>query len=659
MAHERRLARRRSLDVNAVSTGRIVFAEAEFVDRLHAYSDLYVTTRAGTHQLTHGARLSAPDVRTDGAIVAVKTFPGTTSLARVSSDGRQIQLITSTSPDTQWAAPRWSPRGDRIAAVRRSIGITELVVLDTLGQVLARGAVARAVTRSPAWRDDGAGVYFTSDRAGTSSVYYAAVPAELSAASPATLAVNAAADAPTGLFYVDAARGDSTHLVSTILRSDGFHVVTLSARSGPAVTTVDTGLTRHTPAPGTPPPALRADSGQLTSYSPWRTLVPAYWSPVLSTGSSFGTLVGGLTTGEDVIGRHSYSAQALVNTSNRHVDASVSYSYSRLLNPVFSFSADQSWSYVDLIDNSDAVVGTLERQDRVYAIDATFERPRTFTYSSFTVGAELETRDYDTDPMPLLSSLVPFYSRQHRYPTALVSASFANTQRPTLSISPEDGISLSASARERWTDDGGSPSASVTAIGSAYKSLDLPGFAHHVLALRLAGGLADTHSANEYSVGGINGGSLAVIPGVTIGDAARTFPVRGFSPSTLTGLRAATASLEYRAPLSLPSRGARLLPVFLDKTSIAFFADAGVASCPRSLLTADSAGNPVSASPSCDLSAFDSHAIMSAGAELNLDTALQYDVPYRFRAGFAIPTVGRSRNGARSTSIYVTLGTSF
>jgi len=45
---------------------------------------------------------------------------------------------------------------------------------------------------------------------------------------------------------------------------------------------------------------------------------------------------------------------------------------------------------------------------------------------------------------------------------------------------------------------------SFSTVGSAaiYKSLDLPGFAHHVFALRGAGGFADDKASGYYSVGG-------------------------------------------------------------------------------------------------------------------------------------------------------------
>ena len=49
----------------------------------------------------------------------------------------------------------------------------------------------------------------------------------------------------------------------------------------------------------------------------------------------------------------------------------------------------------------------------------------------------------------------------------------------------------------------------------------------------------------------------------------------------------------------------------------------------------------------------------SAGAELDLDTALQYDYPARLRLGLAAPLSGKAETGAKALSAYFTIGSSF
>lgn len=184
-------------------------------------------------------------------------------------------------------------------------------------------------------------------------------------------------------------------------------------------------------------------------------------------------------------------------------------------------------------------------------------------------------------------------------------------------------------------------------IGSAYKSLDLPGFAHHVIAVRGAIGAADRRSPSEYEVGGVSGSSIEVVPGITFGSAARTFPVRGFAAGAETGVIASSVSAEYRIPLVAPSRSVGLFPFFLDRASLALFGDGARASC------------PVRATPACSPSSSDGPTLASVGAELNLDSALQFDVPYRFRFGVARPVSGAAYAGASSVTAYATLGLGF
>ena len=114
---ELRLGRRNGFSPNVrLADGSLLFSQPDFLDPYHIRNDLYVQRNGVETRLTRGARLSAPDVRADGEIVAVQNSPGTTRLVRVSRDARTIVPITGTSLDNNFD-PRWSPDGSRIAAV--------------------------------------------------------------------------------------------------------------------------------------------------------------------------------------------------------------------------------------------------------------------------------------------------------------------------------------------------------------------------------------------------------------------------------------------------------------------------------------------------------------------------------------------------------------
>src|SRR6185436_20487417 len=78
----------------------------------------------------------------------------------------------------------------------------------------------------------------------------------------------------------------------------------------------------------------------------------------------------------------------------------------------------------------------------------------------------------------------------------------------------------------------------------------------------------DSRSPDYLEVGGVSGGTVDLFPGYTLGEGRRTFPVRGFPAGAMLGMRAYAASLEYRAPFTLPGRGLGLWPAFLDRSSL-------------------------------------------------------------------------------------------
>jgi hypothetical protein len=242
------------------------------------------------------------------------------------------------------------------------------------------------------------------------------------------------------------------------------------------------------------------------------------------------------------------------------------------------------------------------------------------------------------------------------FPRVTVGSSFAAYRSPPFSISPEDGVTLGATARDRFTSGftgHGGQTRAVVGSATAYKSLDLPGFAHHVIALRGAAGWSDTRAPGYLEVGGVSGGTFQVIPGYTIGEGRQTFPVRGFLPASTYGTHAFAGSAEYRAPLSIAHRSWGVFPAFINRTSLTVFGDYGVAWCPSSA--------PANSRQVCtDPALTERFAIASVGAELNLNAGvLSWDSPYRFRLGIVHPVLNGAAVGAKSVSVYLASGLSF
>ena len=636
----RRISRRNGMEPNTpLPGGGLLFAQLEYVDPYRVRSDLYIEKDGRQRRLTHGARLSSPDARDDGTIVAVQAVPGTTRLVRVTANGDSITPLTTVSPDTQWTEPRWSPDGSRIVAVRRvRDGHSAIVLLNERGDSVRTLTRSRSVEGSPSWSSDGQVIYFSSDRSGSPQVY-AIRPATTNWGDDPFLLSQAA----TGLVEPEAAP-TARSLASVLFRADGYHIGV--APLEPML--LSGGLVDREVVTIPPLPPLELDTTPSRRYSPWRTLLPRYWLPTSEETGDDEVAWGGLTSGSDVIGRHSYSASLNVATGSGDIAGGFGYGYAGLGNPVLGASFSQFSDYDALYSSSTSpIVGYLRERSRVVDVSATLLRPRYRTGASLTIAAELERIDYSLRPETLRLTNADLSARD--YAAGVIAAAWANTQRPGLAISPEDGLSLSGTARRRWLRDGGAGTTLLVGSARAYKSLDLPGFAHHVLAARVVGAWASENSTTDFGIGGTSGSSIEIVPGLRFGDAQRTFGVRGFPADSRDGIRALGGSVEYRAPLTTPARGWRLLPVFFDKVSLSFFGDAAAAWCP--------ARTPPT--PACNGSATRPDWIASAGGEINLDAALPYDVPYRFRLGLAAPLRKAGVADVDAVSLYFTLGYSF
>jgi hypothetical protein len=628
-----RISRRNGVTPNApLRDGSVVYSQLDLIDPYTDRQDLYLEKDGHSTRLTHGARLSAVDARADGEIIAVQFAPATTSLVRVRPDGSSIRPITSVSPDTQWAEPRWSRHGDRIAATRWTRGgITEIVILDTLGNVIRSLARDHASNSQAEWALDDAAIVYASDRTGISQLY--AVLAE--GGVPLRLT-----DVTTGIFW-PAISPDGKSIAAVRWEKDGYHVgIAPIGRALQGSTGGPVRIARADTASDPPPPA--SSTAAAHGYSPWRSLLPRYWLPLIGQNAFNDYTVGAFTSGNDIVGRHAYAAQVLFDFAHSQHTGELTYRYSGLGQPVLQADVDQYWDTFRAIDSAGNFAGDLFRRTRDYDVGMIFSRPRVRTNAFLSVFGTYEARDYTTDPPALIDKIVGLEDPTRRYWILSSTAGWTNAQLPALSISPEDGVSISATGQLKWLDGASAlASRSVSASLAAYKSIDVGAFAHHVVALRAAAGVADGTEQNQFNLGGASGAALAALPGLSLGS-RRMFGVRGFPVGIESGTRIVAGSLEYRVPFSRPEHGFGLWPVFLDRTSLSVFGDAGSAS--------GGFGVPGSLAD---------HWIASAGAELGINLAVPYDVPYLLRIGVAAPVVNDSEFGARSATVYVRLGFSF
>ncbi len=661
----RRLAWRNTLDVNVPipgdRSGAMVFAQSERMDPYVTRSDLYRAhgaARDGETRLTNGARLAQPDVRADGGIVAVQLGADRTRLVRVSATGESVVPITPDVAWERWAEPRWSPDGQRIAAVQLlPTGEQRVVVMDVSGDLQIAVAGARGVFSSPSFMPDGMRLVWVSDRSGRSQLETAPIAA-LGAPVDTTRwreerdDVRVASSASSGVFDPTVSP-DGTRVAALFYRADGYHVSWAPldtagdvARSAwyPRKNVTDLSVANVADLGG------RAESAPATRYAPMRQLVPRYWMPLIGEGRDGGATYGATTSGIDILERHSWSASALIQPRLRETDAYATYRYAGLGIQLLDLSASQEWDGTfRAVSDSGATLGFIARRRRFVTGSSTWRVPRVRRSVSATLGAQYELRDFTSEVDAALGAPNSLLRTGTRYGSFFANTSVSTARLGARGVSVEEGFTLSGSTAYRWRDDDALGSGAWRSIAGMrhYLPLNLPGFARHVIATRATLGVAQVKSTTEFSVGGTSGQSAELLPGVTVGDPSRTFALRGVAPGTQRGLRALAGGVEYRAPLVMFRRLPSPFTLFVDRMSVTLFSDAARAWCPGALARSE---NVV-----CERPGERDGWLASAGAELVVDLAVQYDVPYRVRIGAAAPYVA-PRDVARGGAFYVTLG---
>ena len=642
--HRERLGRRNGIDANSpLDRRRTVQGELEWSDPWTLRSDLYLGAGASHRRLTRNERLSSPDVhRATRRVVAVQTIPGSTQLVTMNLDGDEYpRLLVAGTLDRNWSDPRWSHDGTRIAAARwERGGRASIVVLDSKGRTLREFSPrALSVVSSPVWAPGDTTILFVSDHEGRATVYRGDVrtggfaPVWRSATALHTPDIS-----PSG-----------ERIAAVELRGDGYRVVT---RDMPGA--IDLPMPAADSAADTAREAtalmLPADTtAEESRYSAFHSLLPQWWLPVVTSTDLDTRRFGILTGGHDVIGRHAYAASLEVD-QRRELTADVGYSWAGLGNPILTASATQGWHHAGVQNQAGAPAGMLIVRERSARIAALVERPRVRLSTYAVLAAEVEEFVFSTDPDSLLERLNnAAYRRPIRTELFEAEVGLSTMQRPGLAVSVEDGFALAFTQRARLGVGVQFEDVQEQIVTmSAAKSLPLPGYARHVVAVRGAYGVTGHRTTNAFSAGGVSGSQMEILNGITVGGARRTFFVRGFESSAQIGVRAAAGSVEYRAPLFLGGRGLSFLPVFFQKASLTAFADGGGAWC--SFSVADSFICPAPVPPSVLMA--------SVGGELALDAALQYDQVYRLRLGVAHPVKGQE-HAARTTTLYFTLGSTF
>ncbi|MHB8836077.1 MAG: TolB family protein, partial [Candidatus Methylomirabilia bacterium] len=156
-------------------TGQDVFRGAATANDIRAWD----FGRGREIRITRGLRARDAHASPDGRTLALVTAErGLTRLALLDLDGplparssSRLRPLSGLSAE-QFAVPRWSPDGSRIAvSVRTPGGEQEIRILDPGGRLLARVGHERALDGAPAWSPDGRRLFFSSDTTGIFNIF--------------------------------------------------------------------------------------------------------------------------------------------------------------------------------------------------------------------------------------------------------------------------------------------------------------------------------------------------------------------------------------------------------------------------------------------------------------------------------------------------------
>ncbi len=662
----------------AIDRGTIYFDQLEQRRNAGLYSDLYALDRASgrVERLTSEARLLDPDLSPDGTtLVCVQDASGRRDLVLVRLPERAglkafrpalnagITTLVS-DPDTQFNTPRWSPDGRTIAVERHVPGRqSEIVLIDVAtraARTIASDRRARFVT--PAWRPNGHAVVVAADfDDGPFNLYEIAVDvaAQFAANDEPPPARRPLTHTSGGAMWPDVAPDGKT-IVFVGYTIDGFDLfelpypapVTAGLETGTASVSATADMkVRTTPDVVQPPsqgfgeprrsspdqPASRGgafrpaneDAAAFAQYNPARTLRPTSWSPIIE-GDRRQLRFGLATGGVDVLGYHAYTVSttwlatspAGAPTPNRAApDWQVYYQYARW-RPTAWVSASTSTSFFTGPPSENGVASTSTLRERQVEAGILFPI-RHVRVSQRTILSIIRAVDDFTLPDEVIS----------RNRTAWRGGwAIDSSHTYGYSISPENGVAIGMTAELARQALGSSADAStVTADGRVYVS---PFARHHVLAIRLAGGISngDPTVRRTFLLGGVE-------PNIDPLDFGRNAIslLRGFGSDTFAGNHVALMNVDYRWPLARPQRGHGTWPLFLHTIHAAVFSDVG----------------------HVWTHTFDIHQLKtSTGGELSFNVVAGYSIPLTVAVGAAWGRDG-SRAVTNGGSMYVRMGRAF
>ncbi len=591
---------------------RLFFTQAEINSGFNVYQDVYAfdIARSSVTRLTRGQRLGEVDLSPDGKLfAAIVSARGSQNLALINVNGSKRdtapRFLTTNKTLERVSSPRWSPDGTRISyAVTDNTGRTEIRIYDVAPSKERTLFTVNHTAAYPIWSRDSTYLIYVSDETGVFNLFAYDLKEGKSYQLSHLLG---------GAMQPDLSP-DGTALIFSSYNSHGLGIAQMainrnawSTVRGPTLPAV-----REVSAPA----KISADRGNtagrnlepqaVTSYRPFRTLLPHFWLPRITDDGTKKAVPGLFTAGQDVLGYNSYALTADYSTVRKRGYFNLNYQNDYFYPTLFLKAHAEPLQYSNLLQRGDYF-----ELDQGFTLGASY--PINFLESGYSIFAGYQFQDKkalsNLDSFGRFNGVSIFQGRQNSLFTGI---RFDNVLRYPYSISSEEGRRISVTY-QRFDRSLGSD-IEISKYSAEYQEfLRLPTTAlkNQILYLRLAGALADIDpkfGQQAFQMGGIP-------------SELNTYPLRGYPERSMTGKYIATGTLEYRLPLFFPMRGSGTTPAFAEKIHGALFVDAGEVWDDRS-----------------KFSAYNSK--VGAGVELRMDVTLGYWLK-------VTPTIGVARGFSR------------
>ncbi len=613
-------------DLAIVDDATVVLTQTELIDGWRSFSDLWRYRDGALTRITTGARVRHPAlIPHSRTVLAEQRTAIMSAIVAVDVDTGAVTRLLHHDDATVDYTPSVAPDGSAFVVSRLSPGGAREIVEVSLPSLEQRALTSDgSVHVDPVYSVDGKRVLFSADAEGAFCIY---------ALDRVTLQVRRIVDTlgtalhptptPDGraLLYVDETlEGQDTYAADfdwdvaapVLLNTD----VASRGQSFMPMLRPSVAATAHT-----------ATVATSTPYNPLWTLRPYSWFPILSTDTTGAPAIGAAFTGEDIAGLVSFGAQATwgLGISRPSVSTSV-----RLGNFYLPLSAELQWR----TDRSDAVRkndGAPEvQQEMLLRTAVSVAVPlwrRAHDSHNLSLGLARELHVVQTPFSSAPDTRAPVYPRDATLSWAEINYSYTSLDAGRDSVGIEGGTSLFVRAR-RASALLASAQERTEAFVDVRAFEPVPFLPRAAVAAYGSGGAFFGDPPARVALGGFQ--DVDVVRDVVSGTRSGVGVLRGYPQGALSGAAYAIGTLEAQAPLLDIERGLGALPLFVERLSLATFADAGLA---------------FDAAPNLN------QLKGSLGVEVRLSVVLGYYGNFLIRAGYAR---GVSRGGIEQP--YVVMG---